>query len=218
MSHTSLFNADTPKSAYIRDDALILYFDLAETPLVARFDLDSLAQANFEVTKRGDIFVLVLRDFSGMKQEITTFVNKADAHQALYSILQALLSYGENKKDDEKKPSLLWKILKWLFIVVLAAVAVAVGLIWLSTPVSHTKKPEKVAAAIPEASAPVVSNEGEPMDMEQFMTPSSVPPVNQNVQTGVMPDMSTLLGPSMDSGVPENLESSPAISGEAPAQ
>ena len=48
MSHDELhFAASGQKHAFIRDGALILYFDKAETPFVARFDLDSLAQANF---------------------------------------------------------------------------------------------------------------------------------------------------------------------------
>lgn len=89
------------KCAFICENALVLYFDKAETPFVARYDLDSLAQANFEVTDKKDgLFTLGLRDYSGRSQDVGQFGNRADAHQALFTILQALL---EHKDDASRK-------------------------------------------------------------------------------------------------------------------
>lgn len=83
-------------SASIRDNALILYFDKAETPFVARYDLASLAQANFEVLQKNDgTYILSLRDYAGRAQEVGEFATKADAHQALYLILQAFLQHKD---------------------------------------------------------------------------------------------------------------------------
>lgn len=198
MSTTPLFSPENRKSAYIRDDALILYFETAETPLVARFDLDSLVQANFEVSKKDEQFALILRDFSGQRQEITVFANKADAHQALYAILQALLSYGEAQKEVGEKPNLFWKFLKWLILTFIVALGIGFALIWLATPVSHIAIPEATKTAQPatHSAEPAATTlpEGEPMDMEQFITTpdqqsSSAPSgasMPGDVQTGVM--------------------------------
>lgn len=107
--------ASGQKHAFIRDGALILYFDKAETPFVARFDLDSLAQANFEVAdKKEGIYHLTLRDYSGETQTIGQFGSKTDAHQALYLILQALLEQPTGMMVVEEKPNLLWRFIKTL--------------------------------------------------------------------------------------------------------
>lgn len=88
---------DNQKSAFIREGALVLYFDLAEKPVIARFDLDTLAQASFEVSSKDaeGFYTIVLNDFSGAGQPVAQFASKADAHNALYAILQALLSHKE---------------------------------------------------------------------------------------------------------------------------
>jgi len=195
MSTTSLFNADA-KSAYIRDNALILYFQAAETPLVSRFDLDSLVQANFEVVKKDEVHALVLRDFAGQRQEITTFANKADAHQALYAILQALLSYGEDKKTAASKGGGVWKFFKYLFLSLIVLAAVAFVLVWLATPVSHVASLESTAkpaaSASPQdtahvpAQAPAEVPEGQPMNMDEFVAPAASAPV-EAPQTGMTP-------------------------------
>lgn len=117
--------------AFIRDNALVLYFDKAETPFVARYDLDSLAQANFEVTDKKDgLFTLALRDYSGRSQDIGQFPNRADAHQALFTILQALLEHKDSTEKTERKMRgvcgigcMLLRVLKWVLLIIGALVA-----------------------------------------------------------------------------------------------
>ena len=89
------------KAAFIRDGALVLYFDMAEKPVLARFDLDTLAQASFEVSAKDKdgFYTIMLHDFSGDPQPVAQFASKGDAHQALYAILQALLSQKEQARS-----------------------------------------------------------------------------------------------------------------------
>lgn len=135
------------KCAFIRENALVLYFDKAETPFVARYDLDSLAQANFEVTDKKDgLFTLSLRDYSGRAQDVGQFANKADAHQALYTILQALLNHKGQQSGCQRK-GFSWcgigcgllKLLKWVLLIIGALVLLygLLGIIPVSGPVSN---------------------------------------------------------------------------------
>jgi len=149
------------KQAVIRDNALILYFENAETPFVARFDLDSLAQANFEVAdKKENFFELTLRDFTGTTQVIGQFATKADAHQALYAILQALVSHKEENVVVVEKASaacgfgcVLGKILKWLLIIIGAIVVIYYILGQIPAPGSA----QKINATNAPVAAPVMS-------------------------------------------------------------
>lgn len=96
--------SDTQKSAFIRDGALVLYFEMAEKPVIARFDLDTLAQASFEVSAKDKdgFYTIMLNDFSDQSQAVAQFASKGDAHQALYAILQALLSHKEKDAAAQK--------------------------------------------------------------------------------------------------------------------
>lgn len=156
------------RCAFINENALVLYFDKAETPFVARYDLDSLAQANFEVTDKKDgLFTLSLRDYAGRSQDVGQFSNKADAHQALYTILQALLEHkGQNGTCTIKPFSLcgigcgLLKLLKWVLIVigVLVVLYVLTGLIPVSSNVLTGADMASVSVA-PDHAAAMTSNQ-----------------------------------------------------------
>lgn len=120
------------KQAFIRDHALVLYFDNAETPFVARYDLESLAQANFEVADKKDgTYALTLRDFAGQTQTVGQFAAKADAHQALYAILQALLAHKtQNDAAVQSCGGVCWLVR------LLAAGLIVLGLLMLFYVVS----------------------------------------------------------------------------------
>lgn len=168
--------ASGQKHVFIRDDALILYFDKAETPFIARFDLDSLARATFEVTDKKDgIYHLTLRDYAGETQEIGRFSSKNDAHQALYLILQALLERGASVVTATKTGGLFRRfvtvLVKYLVIACLTALVLLGGLYGfarLSAPiengagktVSAEPKAQNGAAALPE---------GEAMDADELL-------------------------------------------------
>jgi hypothetical protein len=158
---------DLHNKAFIRDDALILHFDTAQTPFVARFDLDSLVQANFEVTNKDNSFYLTLRDFSGNQQNVAQFSAKADAHQALYAILQALLSHKREGDTSCSKKSPWCCILKWLIGILLFVGILYVGFIWLMA--SSVSKP--VAARHPMAAVHPAAPEGEPTDLSTILPP-----------------------------------------------
>jgi hypothetical protein len=160
------------KKAFIRDGALVLYFDAAENPVVARLDLESLAQANFEVVKREPNFVLMLKDFSGQEQVLAQFAAKADAHQALYAILQALLEHqGAGDAPCAKKSSGCGRFFKWVFWI-LGILAVAfIVLLFVANPVSHDAPPEASAEVSSAPSADSVP-EGEAMDLDAMLEKS----------------------------------------------
>ncbi len=161
--------ADTQKKAFIRDGALVLYFEAAENPVVSRFDLDTLAQANFEVNKREPNFALVLKDFAGSEQIVAQFSSKAEAHQALYSILQALLDHrGAPEGVCGEKSSGWCRFFKWFFGILAALVLVWVILIALSEPIEKTP-----TAPSPEATASAPSSalpEGEAVDLDEMFS------------------------------------------------
>lgn len=93
MSSTTI---KTIAPATVQNGTLILHFENAETPMVSRLDLDSLAQATFEVQQKDGAYYLRLHDSaahdSNTGQNFGKFTTKADAHQALHAILQALLA------------------------------------------------------------------------------------------------------------------------------
>lgn len=185
------------RKAFIRDGALVLYFDNADTPFVARFDLDSLAQANFEVAdKHENIYPLTLRDFSGQVQIVGQFATKADAHQALYAILQALLSHKGDDADAVTGPCGFWcvmrKVVKWILLVT-GAVVLAYNLLVIAarpfSTVRHAPQENAVQApveeqkseAAPEANTSEVQEpkaadlsaipEGEAVDADSLLAP-----------------------------------------------
>jgi hypothetical protein len=126
-------NPNSPAQATIRDNALVLSLDKAETPMVARFDLDSLAQANFVIQQNGNVHQLNLHDFSGSVQNIAQFANKIDAHQALQHILQALVNHTTPKQMPDTTSragtvlSWILKILGVVFIIALLYIALSIG-------------------------------------------------------------------------------------------
>ena len=170
MTKTDLHN-----QAFIRDDALILHFDTAQTPFVARFDLDSLVQANFEVANKDGGFALTLRDFSGATQNIAQFTNKADAHQALYAILQALLSHARTPPNNScGTKSRFCCFMKALIGTLLVFGLLYAAFIWFM--VAPNAQPVQTAAVTPHAAAiapvaaPVAAApEGEPVDMNSLL-------------------------------------------------
>lgn len=168
------------KCAFIRDNALVLYFDKAETPFVARYDLDSLAQANFEVTDKKDgVFTLSLRDYSGRSQDVGQFGNKADAHQALYTILQALLEHTGQNGARSCKPSgwcgigcAILKLFKWILLIIGALVVLygLLSIIPVSGVVSDHAAPLKMSSPVvpPQGAQTSLSSlpEGEAVDAD----------------------------------------------------
>lgn len=190
-------NIDTRNKAFIRDDALVLSFDTAEKPFVARFDLDSLVQANFEVNMRDDFYVLTLRDFSGAEQTVGHFKNKVDAHQALHSILQALLSHV--RPSDKDGSSVLWRIFKWLLGILLLIAL----LIFFFMPVPMIGQPGPVlqtAPAAPMASVPPAPTRAPPVaetaPVYQALPPlPAIDPAAQAVPEGQPVDLDALLPP-----------------------
>lgn len=173
MSHDELTLAATgQKHAFIRDGALILYFDKAEVPFVARFDLDSLAQANFEVVDKKDgLFHLTLRDYSGETQTIGQFNSKNDAHQSLYLILQALLTQsGDQPVCKKRKCSYLWRVLKGM---IKAALVLLVAYVLLQVYVWYNIRHASAPVAVSSVEAPAANNsamsaipEGEAIDAD----------------------------------------------------
>jgi hypothetical protein len=176
-------------SAMIRDNALILSLENSDTPVVARFDLESLAQANFIVQNYEGLFQLSLRNFAGQIQPIAQFVNKIDAHQALQHILHALVSYNNpDKKPQPQKTSIFLKAIK--IILMFCGVLFLIALLYLlylqqalqNVPVSpisasvpimqgNTLPPQQ---EIPNINIP----EGQALDLDQLITapvPQSVP-------------------------------------------
>jgi hypothetical protein len=171
-------------SAYLRDGALILYFDMAETPFVSRFDLDSLAQANFEVSDKKDgIYSLVLRDYTGQVQTIGQFSSKGDAHQALHAILKALLSQTGSSGG---KFCGLWCFAKGV-LKFFVALLLLLLLLYCFLRIPARPNSDHLAAPVAQndvapsnSSAPVVP-QGEAVDADQFLKqaspqPSSTPP------------------------------------------
>lgn len=157
--------ASGQKQAFIRDGALILYFDKAETPFVARFDLDSLAQANFEVVDKKDgHYHLTLRDYTGEAQTIGVFASKNDSHQALYLILQALLDQpvvAGGCCPVTKKPCGVWRFFKALLkytLFVLVVVFLLYHLLTWPIPVEQaavaTRGPATTSSLVPEQQVP----------------------------------------------------------------
>lgn len=178
-------NADNVKKATVRDNTLVLYFDTAENPLVARFDLESLAQAHFEVAKRDAGFVLILRDFSGAVRDIAQFGSKADAHQALYAILQALLDHdggvsGTGKKCGGKGSWFLC-LIKWFFI--LAGVVSVAWLLMLAftTPPDLRGDMSTPAVVTPKAEG-FKAPEGEAFDLDSVLPSESAAPQSETPQ------------------------------------
>ncbi len=157
--------ASTPTGhATIRDGALILSLEAAEVPLVARFDLDSLAQANFIVQSFDKFHQLSLRDFSGQIQPIAQFSNKMDAHHALHHILQALVTQSETSSPQKKRISFR-SILAWILMLLgvgfLLTVVYAFFLYKGQLPVP-SQLPQ--AVQLPDISVP----EGEPQDVDHL--------------------------------------------------
>jgi hypothetical protein len=164
--------ADLHNQAFIRDDALILHFDTAQTPFVARFDLDSLVQANFEVTNKDGGFALTLRDFSGASQNVAQFAAKADAHQALYAILQALLSHARSTPEKScGTGSRVWCMFKCLLGLALILGLLYAAFIWFMVrPDAVPLKTPAASSAAAMAPAPVATvPEGEPVDMNSLL-------------------------------------------------
>jgi hypothetical protein len=175
---------DTTKKATVRDNTLVLYFDTAENPLVARFDLESLAQTHFEVMKKDASFALVLRDFSGSVRDIAVFPSKADAHQALYAILQALLEYDGggtcSKSCCRKKRSLFVSLIKWFFILVGVAATGWLAVLFLTSPVQNSVPHQE---SVPTVSAPRTDGlnapDGQAVDLDSVLpTDDTQPPAS----------------------------------------
>lgn len=167
-----MFNATTAKKsssghAIIRDGALILSLETAEVPLVARFDLDSLAQANFIVQSFDKFHQLSLRDFSGQIQPIAQFPNKMDAHQALHHILQALVEHGQPAKNQNHKIT-FGTVIGW--ILKLLGVTFIVTLLYATYLYRGQALPHLGGAAqtqttsLPDLNVP----EGEPQDVDNL--------------------------------------------------
>ena len=175
-------------AAYIRDGALVLYFDRAEKPVLARFDLDTLAQASFEVSAKDKdgFYTVMLYDFSGEAQPVAQFASKGDAHQALYAILQALLHHkgGKNKgvKPDGVKGwaaravTMLAKLI--MYVSVLLVLLVAGDFVYFNyikpalepAPANGAQQtavpPSQETEADPAASLP----EGEAVSADEFLS------------------------------------------------
>lgn len=174
------------KKAFIRDGALILYFDTAEIPFVGRYDLESLAQANFEVSeKREGFYYLTLRDFSGQTQNIGQFGSKTDAHHALYAILQALLSQQEKQGGNRRIQGSRGKIISFLLNVLktIAAILVAVLILVVVLRLVSTRNvgTPPIASVGPNMTtpspgaaprAPLDLPEGEAVDADSILPPS----------------------------------------------
>jgi hypothetical protein len=167
----------TTANAYLRDGALILYFDMAETPFLSRFDLDSLAQANFEVADKKDgIYSLVLRDYTGQVQTIGQFSSKGDAHNALYAILKALLSHKEkSQKTCSKLGCFLKGVLKF-FLAILLLLALLWGYVWLRLPAKTVHSNPSIAQSDAIRNAQPVVPQGEAVDADEFLK-QAAPPV-----------------------------------------
>ncbi len=160
-------NPNSPAQATIRDNALVLSLDKAETPMVARFDLDSLAQANFVIQQKGNVHQLNLHDFSGSVQNIAQFANKIDAHQALQHILQALVSHSTPRQTPESiaRASRIFSwILKILGIIFIIALLYVAYIYW--------QMRQHVAIMPPQATAEDQGfPEGEPQDVDSLFAP-----------------------------------------------
>lgn len=182
----TMTQADTQKSAFIRDGALVLYFEMAEKPVIARFDLDTLAQASFEVSAKDKdgFYTIMLNDFSDQSQAVAQFASKGDAHQALYAILQALLSHKE--KDATAKASgccgcggvggffkgMVRTVLHIVVVMALVYAAmyayygfVAPALNPLAKQVANQQSPTAAQNASPEA-----TSQGEEMNADDFLS------------------------------------------------
>lgn len=169
-----MFNTQQTSShnshAIIRDNALILSLETAETPLVARFDLDSLAQANFIVQNFDGIYHLNLRDFSGQVQAIAQFNSKIEAHQALHYILHALVNHSTDTATTQPpKRSLLGRLIS--FVLQLCGV-VFILLVLYGVYIYHFHRdrllpltPVTVQQPAPEITLP----EGEAQDIDQLL-------------------------------------------------
>lgn len=152
--------------AVIRENALILSLDKSETPIVARFDLDSLAQANFVVQQEAGMHRLSMRDFSGNTQTIADFSNKIDAHQALNHILQALVNHKLPKEQNptSKAAQIFSALLKFLGIAfILLALYLAYGYIRLN----QTMTPSVNPVSGTEQAAPM---DGQAQDLDSLFT------------------------------------------------
>jgi hypothetical protein len=156
--------------AVIRENALVLSLDKPDTPVVARFDLDSLAQANFIVQAEGTMHKLVLRDFSGSERLIAQFNNKIDAHQALQHILQALVSHNTPAHHAADKKCTIGRVGGWVLkalgiIFILLAVLIGFQLLATRSPV-ESEFTSKVQTTMPSTILP----EGQPMDIDGLFT------------------------------------------------
>lgn len=164
--------ASSSGQATIRDNALILSLENAEVPLVARFDLDSLAQANFIVQSFDNFHQLGLRDFSGQLQPIAQFSNKMDAHQALHQILQALVD--QNVTDNTPKKITIRRIIGMIlqFFGILFLLSVA----YVLYTALHAGRMPNMNAINPVGDAAQIQNtpelpEGMPQDVDGVFTP-----------------------------------------------
>lgn len=177
-SDTNMIAPSDQKHAFIREGALILYFDKAETPFVARFDLESLAQASFEVTDKKDGFYhLVLNNYTVGSQTVGQFGSKNDAHQALYEILQALLSYNGNENMVcARKPkgcnSFFWRLLKWILLSIVTLLVIYALLILIPVPKSLSSRVEAPATQKAGSNALSALPEGEAVDADSVLPPT----------------------------------------------
>lgn len=205
-------DTDTPKQAFISDNALVLYFDNAVTPFVARFDLDALVQANFEVADKKDgTYSLTLRDFSGETQQVGLFTGKTDAHQALYAILQALLSHNERKAStvSEKRSGVLhWvgRLIKILLIFIGCVTVLYYVLSKIPVPVqqngmapqtmSDAPAPSSVTPQAPQQNPLAELPQGESIDADQLLLQQATPPQEVPAQDTVPSDAAEDESPS----------------------
>lgn len=157
--------------AMIHDGALVLSFDTSEMPTVARFDLDSLAQANFVIQPADQAYHLNLRDFSGQIQPIAKFTNKIDAHQALHLILQALVTYHTPKEKGNNTgifSSIIKTILLFITILIIIFGLILMNNKPISTPETQITKTEDNnidTQSTPEIRLP----EGEIIDLDVLL-------------------------------------------------
>ena len=149
--------------AVIRENALILYLDKSETPVVARFDLDSLAQANFIIQPEGNLHRLNMRDFSNNTQTIAEFSNKIDAHQALNHILQALVNH-KLPKEMVTSPKVAI-IFGWA----LKVLGIAFIALCLYLAYNYIRMHQRTPASSIEQSA-ASTTDGEAQDLEELLT------------------------------------------------
>jgi hypothetical protein len=152
--------------AVIRENALVLSLDKSDMPVVARFDLDSLAQANFVVQQQGADYQLTLRDFSGTTQPIAQFTNKIDAHQALNHILQALVTHSIPKEAPAGKSTglIILRCLLALFAITTFLMLIVFGIYGYSRMNNPAQLP--LVQSTPSSSLP----EGEPQDLENLLS------------------------------------------------